>query len=466
MSVAEISPAGDDGFERTPPHDIAAEQCTLGGMLLSAEAIEDVVLIIGPADHYRPAHTMIHEAILELWEAGGPVDAVTVKDLLAKRGELARAGGAPYLHTLIASVPTAANAAHYARFVAQHAASRRAIESGTRLVQAGYEPAKETADLVDQAYTAADYIAGTGTGDGPQPIDEVFVSTVLSLEQKRARGLPVPWRDLHDLLNGLVDGDLNVIGARPAVGKSVAALNMAAHAAIRCGIPTVLFTMEMNPEEIMLRLIAAEAGVSLYALTRRDLTDGDMDRIAKVHPKITGAPLTIDNTSDCSLGHMWASVRGMSRRPETKPGLVVVDYIQLMREPPRSDNRQLAVGANARGLKNLGGEFGVPVVALSQLNRKADMRSDRRPEMSDLRESGEIEAHAAVVILLHREDAYDRESPRAGEIDLIVAKNRNGPNATITAAFQGHYARIMDMAPERPLERREVSDLDARRRLK
>lgn len=466
MSVTEISPPGDDGFERTPPHDIAAEQCALGGMLLSAEAIEDVVLVIGPADHYRPAHTMIHEAILELWESGEPVDAVTVKDLLAKRGELARAGGAPYLHTLIASVPTAANAAHYARFVAQHAASRRAIESGTRLVQAGYEPAKETADLVDQAYTAADYIAGTGTGDGPQPIGEVFVSTVVSLEEKRARGLALPWRDLHDLLNGLPDGDLNVIGARPAIGKSVAALNMAAYAAIHEGVPSVLFTMEMSREEIMLRLIAAEARVSMHALTRRDLTSDDMDRIAKAHPKIADAPLTIDDTSDCSIGHMWSTVRSMSRKPETKPGLVVVDYIQLMREPPRADNRQLAVGANARGLKNLAGEFGLPVVALSQLNRKADTRQDRRPEMSDLRESGEIESHAAVVILLHREDAYDRESPRAGEIDLIVAKNRNGPNATITAAFQGHYARIMDMAPERPLERREVSDLDARRRLK
>lgn len=466
MSVTEISPAGDDGFERTPPHDIAAEQCVLGGMLLSAEAIEDVVLIIGPDDHYRPAHQIVHEAILELWEAASPVDAVTVKDLLAKRGELARIGSATYLHTLIASVPTAANAGYYARFVAAHAASRRAIESGTRLVQAGYEPAKETPDLVDQAYSAADYIAGTGAGDGPQPIDEVFIGTVASLEEKRERGLPLPWRDLHDLLNGLVDGDLNVIGARPAIGKSVAALNIAAHAAIHRGIPSVLFSMEMNREEIMLRLIASEAGVSLHALTRRELTDYDMDRIAKVHPQITGAPLTIDDTSDCSLGHMWSSVRSMCRKPETRPGLVVADYVQLMREPPRSDNRQLAVGANARGLKNLAGEFGLPVVALSQLNRKADTRADRRPELSDLRESGEIEAHAAVVILLHREDAYDRESPRAGEIDLIVAKNRNGPCATITAAFQGHYARIMDMAPERPRERHEVSDLDARRRLK
>jgi len=429
-------------FDRTPPHHIEAEQCALGGMLLSADAIADVTEIITPADHYRPAHQVIHEAILAVQERGEPVDAVTVADLLARQGDLMRAGGGPYLHTLIASVPSAANAGYHARIVRERAILRRLIEAGTRVAQLGYEGAGEAADIAARAQQMVENAAAPLRASSLQDLDDLLYEVIGSLEHKAERGIPTPWADLNDLIGGLAPGELVLMAARAGVGKSIGCLGIAAHAALRLHLPVLFASMEMTRQEIMLRLIAAEGRVPLTALVTREMTSYHWDRVDAARKRIEGAPLVIDDTPGCSLAHLRSRLRAMAR---TAPAaLLVVDYLQLLTEPARSENRQAAVAALSRGLKLLAGEQHIPVVAAAQLNRQPEHRHDRRPQASDLRESGALEADASVVVLLHRPDMHDPESGRAGEIDFIVDKNRSGPRDTVTLFFQGDYARCVD----------------------
>lgn len=436
----------EGAFERMPPHDLNAEMCTLGGMLLSADAIADVRPVISPGDHYRPAHQIIHEVILRLDDAGDPVDAVTVADDLHRRGELARVGGPSYLHSLIAAVPTAANAAWYARIVRQHAICRNAIEAGTRIVQLGYSGSEDAEAIAERARAEADAILPAPAAGGVQDIGELFYEVVGSLENAEPRGLPTPWTDINLAIPGLAPGELIVIGASSGTGKSIAGLGIAAHAALRLGVPALICTMEMSRHEVMLRLISAEAGVPLRSLTRRDPSPGDWERIRAVQERITSSPLVIDDSPAMTVAAIRSRLREMRR---TRPaGIVFVDYLALLRDPEGAENRQNAVAANARALKHLAGEFGIPVVAAAQLNRDMERRSDKRPQPSDLRDSAEIEHAASVIILLYREDVHGEETPRAGEIDFIVGKNRNGSPCTVTEVFQGHYARVVDYAAE------------------
>jgi replicative DNA helicase len=446
VSTTEVTPPGG-AFERMPPHDIEAEMRTLGGMLLSADAIADVRPVIGPGDHYRQAHQIVHEAILRLDDAGEPADPVAVADELRRTGELARISGAPYLHTLIASVPTAANAGYYARIVRRYAICRNAIEAGTRIVQLGYaaDPG-DAEDIAERARAEADAILPAATTGGVADTESLFYEVLASLESQDPRGLPTPWADINRAVPGLAAGELIVIGASSGTGKSIAGLGITAHAALRLGVPALIATMEMSRQEVMLRLISAEAGVSLRSLTHRDLTDGDWARIKGVQEKITAAPLVIDDSPAMTVATIRARLREMRRTRAA--GIVFVDYLTLLRDPEGAENRQNAVAGNARALKHVAGEFGIPIVAAAQLNREPDRRHDKRPQPSDLRDSAEIEHAASVIILLYREDVHGEETPRAGEIDFIVGKNRNGPPCTVTEVFQGHYARVVDYATD------------------
>jgi replicative DNA helicase len=433
-----------DDFDRQPPHDMTAEQSVLGGMMLSKDAITDVLEVITrPADYYRPAHQAIHQVIVSLYERGEPVDAVMVADELTRNGDIGRVGGAPYLHTLIAGVPLAANAGYYARIVREHAAKRRLIEVGTRIVQAGYAADVEGGEGFDAARgwidDGLDNLGDAATGD----LEELTREFLSDLEDGGAPGLSTGFRELDQVLNDLRPGQLIVVAARPAVGKSVVGLNIAANAAIRLKTRTHVHTLEMPRSEMTMRLLSAEARVPLHRMIARTVEDRHWQRLAETRNSIMEAPLVIDDTAAQSLAHIRGMLRTAQRK--TSAGLVVVDYLQLLAEPAGSETRQAAVAALARGLKQIAREFAVPVVALSQLNRGSEHRMDRRPALADLRESGEIEQAADVVLLLHREDVHDRESPRAGEMDVIVAKQRNGPNTTVALAFQGHYARCVEM---------------------
>jgi replicative DNA helicase len=810
VSVAELAPRED--FERTPPHDIAAEQCVLGGMMLSKDAISDVLEVIRPADHYRPAHQLVHETILDLYGRGEPADAVTVAAELTKRGDIGKVGGAPYLHTLIASVPTAANAGYYARIVRERAILRRLVEVGTRIVQLGYAGDGDADELVDRAQAEVYGVTERRVSDDYLPLSEIMPDALVEIEAIGSRGgtmtgVPTGFADLDALTNGLHAGQMVVIAARPALGKALAldtplatpggwttmgdvrvgdkllgadgrpiavvaatevlhdrpcyevefsdgevivadgqhqwltwaraarrydaqlrghghnyarpvppevvtteqiaatlrcrtadarpnhavqicgplqlpaadlpippyalgcwlgdghsavaritvaepellmhieasgidthpqsgkyhygmalpaehadiderrtcwrshgtlhgrlrelgvlgnkhvpsaylrasesqrrdllagildtdgtvgstgsvqlavtsrelafgvrelvhslgyrcavstkqvrgrhpetstcyqlnftttdqvfklsrkqmthkerlrhdpqrtrwryivaarpipsvpvrcvqvdspdqlylagrnlipthnstlALDLARAASIKHGLASVIFSLEMSRNEITMRLLSAEARVALHSMRTGQMSDDDWTRLARRMSEVANAPLFIDDSPNMSMMEIRAKCRRLKQQHDLK--LVIIDYLQLMSSPKRVENRQQEVSELSRSLKLLAKELNVPVIAVAQLNRGPEQRTDKRPMLSDLRESGSIEQDADVVILLHREDAYERESPRAGEADFIVAKHRNGPTTTVTVAFQGHYSRFVDMA--------------------
>jgi len=447
VSVAELTPRED--FERTPPHDIAAEQCVLGGMLLSKDAISDVLEVIRPADHYRPAHQIVHETIMDLYGRGEPADAVTVAAELTKRGDIGKIGGAPYLHTLIASVPTAANAGYYARIVRERAILRRLVEVGTRIVQLGYAGDADADELVDRAQAEVYSVTERRVSDDYLPLSEIMPGALVEIESIGSRGgtmtgVPTGFADLDALTNGLHSGQMIVIAARPALGKSTLALDLARAASIKSRLASVIFSLEMSRNEITMRLLSAEARVPLHSMRTGQMSDDDWTRLARRMSEVADAPLFIDDSPNMSMMEIRAKCRRLKQQHDLR--LVIIDYLQLMSSPKRVENRQQEVSELSRSLKLLAKELNVPVIAVAQLNRGPEQRTDKKPMLSDLRESGSIEQDADVVILLHREDAYERESPRAGEADFIVAKHRNGPTTTVTVAFQGHYSRFVDMA--------------------
>jgi replicative DNA helicase len=809
VSVAELAPRED--FERTPPHDIAAEQCVLGGMMLSKDAISDVLEVIKPADHYRPAHQIVHETILDLYSRGEPADAVTVAAELTKKSDIGKVGGAPYLHTLIASVPTAANAGYYARIVRERAILRRLVEVGTRIVQLGYAGDGDADELVDRAQAEVYGVTERRVSDDYLPLSEIMPAALVEIEAIGSRGgvmtgVPTGFADLDALTNGLHPGQMIVIAARPALGKALAldtplatprgwttmgevgvgdqlfgadgrpvtvvattdvmngrlcyevefsdgeiivadgkhqwlswtraarrydaqvrgcrrqyanpvppaivtteqiagtlrcptadarpnhavalsaplqlpeadlpippyalgcwlgdghsagaritavdpesvmrieasgidvlplagkylyrlafstedqeaaekgrgeahrtvdtqlrelgllgnkyiplvylrasdsqrrellagildaggtvgntgsvqlavtnrelangvrelvqslgyrcsmtakqvrgrpsdsstcymvnftttdavfrlsrkqaahkerlrhapqrtrwryitdvrpvpsvpvrcvqvdsadqlylagpnmvpthnstlALDLARAASIKHGLTSVMFSLEMSRNEITMRLLSAEARVALHSMRTGQMSEEDWTRLARRMSEVASAPMFIDDSPNMSMMEIRAKCRRLKQQHDLR--LVIIDYLQLMTSPKRLENRQQEVSELSRSLKLLAKELNVPVIAVAQLNRGPEQRTDKRPMLSDLRESGSIEQDSDVVILLHREDAYERESPRAGEADFIVAKHRNGPTTTVTVAFQGHYSRFVDMA--------------------
>ncbi len=457
MSITELSPASsrDPGgpptgrVDRMPPQDVAAEQSALGAMLLSKDAIADVVETLRGRDFYRPAHELIYEVVLDLYGRGEPADPVTVAAELTRRGEIARIGGAPYLHTLIAGVPTAANAGYYAQIVREQAILRRLVEAGTRIVQMGYAAEGDADELVDRAQAEVYAVTDRRASEDYQRLSSIMESALDEIEAIGSRngemvGVPTGFVDLDALTHGLHPGQLVIVAARPAIGKSTIGLDFARSAAIKHGLASVIFSLEMSRNEITMRLLSAEAQVPLQHMRGGTMSQEDWNRMARRMGEVSGAPLFVDDSPNMSMMEIRAKCRRLKQRHELR--LVIVDYLKLMSSGKRVESRQLEVSEFSRSLKLMAKELEVPVVAISQLNRGPEQRTDKRPMLSDLRESGSLEQDADMVVLLHREDAYERESPRAGEADLIVAKHRNGPTATVTVAFQGHYSRFVDMA--------------------
>jgi replicative DNA helicase len=443
--------AFDDGYQRQPMHDEHAEQCVLGGMLLSKDAIEDVLPLVKAEQFAATRHETVFQAIVDVYGKGIPVDPITVAAELTKRGELAKIGGASYLHTLVQVVPTAANAEHYAEIVHEKAVLRGLYKAGTSIAAMAAAQEGELADICNQAQTAVYVATEVSKADEEDvPLGEVMEGMLDELEARQNKkgeltGVPTGLTDLDSLTEGLQPGQMIVIAARPAVGKSTLAVDFARCCSIKHGLTSQIFSLEMGRSELSMRIASAEARVPLHHMRSGNMTEDDWTRLARRMPDVSAAPLYIDDSPNINLNH----IRSRARKRKAKNGLslVIVDYIQLMESAgKRGENRQQEVSEISRGLKLLAKELEVPVIALSQLNRKSEERTDKKPVISDLRESGAIEQDADMVILLHREDVYEKESPRAGEADLIVAKHRNGPTATITAAFQGHYCRFMDMA--------------------
>ncbi|WVK89878.1 replicative DNA helicase [Dactylosporangium sp. AC04546] len=425
----------------------------LGGMLLSKDAVADVVEILKSHDFYKPSHTVIYDAILDLYGRGEPADAVTVAASLTASGTISKVGGAAYLHTLLVAVPTAANASYYARIVAERAVLRRVIEAGTRIVQLGYgasgQGGRDVDDVVDLAQQAIYDVTEKRVSEDFAVLAEMLQPTLDEIEAVGAQGgmmtgVPTGFSDLDRLLNGLHAGQLIIVAGRPGLGKSTAAMDFSRAASVKHNMASAIFSLEMSKVEIVMRLLSAEARVPLHVLRSGQLSDDDWTKLARRMGEISEAPLFVDDTPNMNLMEIRAKARRLKQRHDLK--LIVVDYLQLMTSPKRTESRQQEVADLSRGLKLLAKEVECPVVAVSQLNRGPEQRTDKRPQLSDLRESGSIEQDADVVILLHRDDYYDKESPRAGEADFIVAKHRNGPTDTVTVAAQLHLSRFVDMA--------------------
>lgn len=452
MSLAEVMPYENDvpdygGTDRTPPQDVQAEQSVLGAMLLSKDAIGDVAEIVRGHDFYRPAHEQIYSAIVDLYGRGEPADAITVADELAKRGELGRIGGHIYLHDLLSTVSIASNAAYYAEIVREKAILRRLVEASMRIAQLGYSGQGDVSGIVDAAQQAIYAVAEGKTGEDYQPLSALMESTLDEIEALSAHGImagvPTGFIELDEITNGLHAGQMVIIAARPGVGKSTLGLDIARAASIQHGLCSAFFSLEMTKTEIVMRLLSAEAQVPLNDIRKGRMSDENWSRIARKTAEVAEAPLFIDDSPNLTMMEIRAKARRLKQRHNLK--LVIVDYLQLMTSGKRVESRQLEVSEFSRQMKLLAKELDVPVVALSQLNRGPEQRTDKKPMLSDLRESGSLEQDADVVILLHREDMYNNASERAGEADLIIAKHRNGQTRPVTVAFQGHYSRFVDM---------------------
>ena len=433
---------------RVAPHNLEAEQSTLGGMLLSEEAVAEVIEITSGADFYASKHELIYDAVVTLFGRGEPTDVIAVTDQLNKNGNLLKAGGADYLHSLTSYVPTAANAGYYAKIVADKAVLRRLIDAGTNIAHAGSESQGAVEDLVNHAQADIDRVASQNAKDDYVGLSDSLEDAIREIESAQNRGgdmtgIATGFTDLDAYTHGLHPGQLIIVAARPAVGKSTFALDIARHAAVKQKKATIFFSLEMGRAEIAMRMLSAESSIYLQSMRKGTVTEADWAKLASVRGSINDAPLFIDDSPNMSLVEIRAKCRRLAQQVDLK--MVVIDYIQLMSSGKKVESRQQEVSEFSRALKLLAKELQIPVVALSQLNRQAEQSKDKRPEISHLRESGSLEQDADVVVLLHREGIYERDHPRAGEADIILAKQRNGPTGTVVVAFHGQYSRFVNM---------------------
>ena len=444
----ELVPGGT-GDTRVPPNDQAAEMSTLGGMLLSKDAIVEVLELVRAEDFYYPKHEIIFNAINAVFSRSEPTDVIMITDQLTREGNLAKIGGASYLHTLESSVPTAANASYYASIVADKAVLRKLVQSGTRISQMGFAAEGDPSELLNDAQVEIFSIGrAAGAQDAMMLRDAVEIAVKEMEHQAKSakEGLDIPtgFRELDDVTNGLHPGQLVLIAARPGLGKSTLALDFARSAALKSNIPTVFFSLEMSATEISQRLIAAETSVPLTVIRKsKEMNNEGWKRINSVQARIGQTPLYIDDSPNLTLSEIRAKCRRMKAQLGIK--LVIIDYLQLMTSGKKVENRQQEVSEFSRSLKLLAKELGVPVVALSQLNRGSEQSPDKKPQLSNLRESGSLEQDADIVLLLHRE-RFAEQGENRNDAEIHIAKHRNGEMRVLRVQFEGIYSRFSDMA--------------------
>lgn len=426
------------------PHDLGAEQVVLGAMMLSPSAATRASEILSAQDFYRPAHAIVFTAISDAVLGREPTDPVAIAARLTESGELSRAGGAPGLHDLVAAVPIAANVGHYARIVSDRARMRALMDAGVKITQLGSDLDREPGDAAALAAKVLADASTTRSKSSLVPIGDILGGAMDAIDAAskggECPGLPTGITALDRTMGGLRPGQLIVIAGRPGMGKSILGVEWARHAAMNLKRPVALFSLEMSRNEVANRLISAQTEIPLGKLTNGALSQHDWDIVATVSGRISAAPLFIDDSAPLSLGDLVARARRLhAQRPLS---LVVVDYLQLMTLGRKAESRQQEVAEISRGLKLLAKELQCPVVAAAQLNRGVEQRQDKRPHLSDLRESGAVEQDSDAVILLYRERYYDDKTKRGNEIDLILAKHRNGPTGHTVAFTQFEYARL------------------------
>lgn len=446
----ENRPVSPSAEFRQPPHDNEAEQGVLGAMLLAPTTVVEILEELTPEDFYKPAHQLIYGAIIDLFSDNKEIDPVIVSGRLDRTNDLERVGGAPYLHTLISSVPTAANARYYAEIVAEKAILRRLVNAGTRVVQLGYE-GTEGADVdvvLDMAQQEVFGISQRNTSEDYAVLADILQPTMDELDELAAHGgvatgVPTGFEDLDNLTNGLHGGQMIIIAARPGVGKSTLGLDFMRSCSITHGKASVIFSLEMSKSEIAMRLLSAETEIKLSDMRSGRMTDESWAKLANRVGQISEAPLFIDDSPNLTMMEIRSKARRLKQKHDLQ--LIIIDYLQLMSSGKKVESRQQEVSEFSRNLKLLAKELDVPVIAISQLNRGPEARTDKKPQLADLRESGSLEQDADMVMLLYRPDSQDRDSERAGEADIILAKHRGGPIDTVMVAHQLHYSRFVSM---------------------
>ena len=434
---------------RVPPHNLEAEESLLGAMLLSRDAIADAVEVASVEHFYRPAHAHVFDAISALYAAGDPVDPVTVAEELDRGGVLESIGGLDGLINLQLNTPATSNASKYASIIQERYTLRRLIEVAGEIAEIGFSRPDDVTKAVDEAENMMFQVAQGRVADTMGEIRDLLDLTLDRLEQLYENsgtptGTPTGFVDLDDLLSGFQPNALIILGARPAMGKTAFALNVAAHAAVRESRPTLIFSMEMGHLELTQRLLSTEANVDSRHMRDGNLKEDDWTRISNGIGRLAEAPLWIDDNPNVTI----MEIRAKARRLKSKTGdlgLIVVDYLQLMTGRAGAESRQVEVAEISRGLKILARELECPVVGLSQLSRNLEMRQDKRPMLADLRESGSIEQDADVVMFLYRDEVYNPGSENEGMAELIVAKHRNGPTGTINLGFLPRFTAFKNL---------------------
>lgn len=435
--------------DRLPPQNIEAEQAVLGAIFLEPSSLNVAFEILAPEDFYRISHNKIFRAMLKLYDEGKSIDLITVTDELASQDLLEDIGGVSYLSELATSVPTAANIEYYARIVEEKSLLRRLIRTATSIVKDGYEQEEDVESLLSEAEKKIMEVSARRNVGDFQHIKDILVKTYDNIEMLNSRvgettGIPTGFAELDRMTAGFQRNDLIIVGARPSMGKTAFALNIAQNVATKTDETVAIFSLEMGAEQLVMRMLCSEGNIDAHRLRTGNLTEEDWGKLTMAMGSLSNAQIFIDDTPGIRIQEIRAKCRRLKQ--EHGLGMVIIDYLQLIMGSSRySDNRQQEVSEISRSLKQLARELEVPVIALSQLSRSVEQRQDKRPIMSDIRESGSIEQDADIVAFLYRDDYYNKDSENKNIIEIIIAKQRNGPTGTISLAFIKEYNKFVNL---------------------
>ena len=453
-SVQQLQDA-DVELIKLPPHSVEAEQSVLGGLLLNNTAWDRIADFISESDFYRADHRLIYRHITKLIEATRPADAITVSESLGSTKELEAVGGLAYIGALAQNTPSAANIRRYAEIVRERSIMRKLAETATNIAELAYNPmGREAAQLVDEAESRIFAISedGARTRQGFLEMQPVLTQVVERIDLLYNRdnpsdvtGVPTGFADMDRMTSGLQPGDLVVVAGRPSMGKTALALNMAEHVALDAGLPVGIFSMEMSASQLAMRLLGSIGKLDQHKLRTGRLAEDDWRRLTDAVGRLSEAPIQIDEAAALNALELRARARRLHRQ-YGQLGMIVVDYLQLMSASSQGENRATEISEISRSLKALAKELNVPVVALSQLNRSLEQRPNKRPVMSDLRESGAIEQDADLILFIYRDEVYNPDSPDKGRAEVIIGKQRNGPIGSVMLTFQGEYTRFANFA--------------------
>ena len=454
MAAKKTKISEDPLLNRTPPQDMDAEQSILSAIFINNDSLHDIITILSPEDFYKGSHQKIYQAVIDLAHKGEPADLITIVNRLKEKGELESIGGASYLAAIADAAPVAVNAVHYANIIKGKSSLRQLISASSGIIEKCLKDQGDFEDIMDFAESSIFNISSKKTDSGFKTLGELINLNIDKLEDQQGKagglsGLSTGYPRLNKITSGLQKSDLIILAARPSMGKTAFALNIARNVALHERNPVGIFSLEMSNEQLSMRLLTSEAQIDSNRLRTGFISQEDWQNATDAAGILNELPIFIDDTPNITAMEIRAKARKLCQK-HNELGLIVVDYLQLMKPPFRTDRRDLEIAEISRSLKALAKELDVPIMALSQLNRMLEQRSDKRPMLSDLRESGALEQDADIVAFIYRDEVYNKEpdNPKKGMAEIIVAKNRNGATGMALMHFLGQYTRFEELSPD------------------